>query len=312
LCNYLCNDLYAYSDETREELAKLIEANAERVRLPYQFGLEYSRNRAKVIVKQVTNYQNADKDLLSFQNKHLEPKREHPHLSDESVKAIESVRGDLSERRKRMEGFISSDPYAGRVLAVFDGKLGPIPTEKDLEQLHKDAAERYKKNFPPGYADLKDKDVPDAYGDYIGWSQLIEISKNEKKGFVLVTDDLKEDWWLIEKTYTISPRAELIDEFFRLTQQQIWMYTSENFLRAAKKFTGANIRDESIEEVTQRLASQRESDNISDLKPGLDEPKLLSLADGGPESQKSTDEPAFSSNFTSGDSAKPAARYENE
>jgi hypothetical protein len=90
------------------------------------------------------------------------------------------------------------------------------------------------------------------------------------------------------------------------------MYTSENFLRAAKKFTGANIRDESIEEVTQRLASQRESDNISDLKPGLDEPKLLSLADGGPESQKSTDEPAFSSNFTSGDSAKPAARYENE
>jgi len=305
-------NIYAYSNETRDELIKLIEAYADRVRLPYQFGLEYSRNRATVIIKQVNNYLKADKDLHDFQTKHLEPKREHPHLSNESVEAIKGVRDDLSSRRKEMESFISTDPFADRVLNVFEGKLGPIPAEEELRQLHTDAAARYDKNCPPGYADLKDKGTPDAYGDYIGWSQLIEIAKLEQKGFVLVIDDLKEDWWLIEKDRTIGPRPELIDEFLRLTKQQIWIYTSENFLRAAKMFTDAKIRDEAIEEVTQRLASQRESANIADLKPGLDEPKSLSSMNGGPESQKPTGGSVLSSSFTSGDSAKPTTSDEEE
>jgi hypothetical protein len=305
-------NIYAYSNETRDELMKLIEANAERVRLPHQFGLEYSRNRAAVIIKQVNNYGKADRDLQDFQTKHIEPKREHPHLSDGSVDAIKAVRDDLLGRKKQMESFISTDPFAHRILNVFEGKLGPIPTEEELGRLHADAAARYAKNCPPGYADLKDKGVPDAYGDYIGWSQLIEIAKLEKKGFVLVIDDLKEDWWFIEKERPIGPRPELIEEFFKQTEQQLWLYTSENFLRAAKKFTNAEIRDEAIEEVTQRLASQRESAKIADLKPGLEESKSLETKNGVPDSEKSAGESALASNFTSGESAKPTAQNEEE
>jgi hypothetical protein len=304
-------NIYAYSRETRDELMKLIEANGERVRLPYQFGLEYSRNRGLVIIKQVSNYLKADKDLQEFQTKHLAPKREHPHLGAESLQAIKAVREDLAARKGEMEGFISTDPYGNRILEVFGGKLGPAPSEEQLTEFHKEAAARYASFSPPGYADLKDKAIPDAYGDYIGWSQLIEIAKQEQKGCVLVIDDLKEDWWLIENDRTIGPRPELIDEFHRLTKQNLWIYTSENFLRAAKVFTNAQIRDEAIEEVTQRLASQRESKIISDLKPGLEEDKAPHGSDDGEDFKKPEDDDD-SATFTPGDSAKPTAKSEDE
>ena len=305
-------NIYAYSDQTRDELIKLIEASADRVRLPYQFGLEYSRNRGAVIIKQVNNYIKADKDLQDFQTKHIEPKREHPHLSDESVQAVIAVRKELSDRKRRMESFISTDPYASRVLDVFHGKLGLAPTEERLKELHSEAAARYAINRPPGYADLKDKGAPDAYGDYVGWSQLIEIAVREQRGFVLVVDDLKEDWWLIERDRTIGPQPELIDEFYRLTKQKLWIYNSENFLRAAKRFTDAEIRDEAIEEVTQRLASQRESVKIAGLKPGLEIPAPGDSMGAGPRSEKPTGGDVGASSFTSGDSTKPTTNDDKE
>jgi len=303
-------NIYAYSSNTRDELMKLLEANRERVRLPHQFGLEYSRNRAIVIVKQVNNYSQADKDLESFEKKHLHPKKEHPHLSAESVNAISAVRSELSARRKEIEMLIASDPYASRILDIFTEKLSSRPTEQDLKLLHDTAAARYAKSVPPGYSDLKEKGAPDAYADYIGWYQLIEIAKREQKGFIFVTDDLKDDWWLIIKDRTIGPRPELIEEFFREANQPLWLYTSESFLRAAKAFTGAEIRDDSIEELTQRLASQLKSSRRSEQKPPFDEVRPIVSADKPFESAKSEgNEVSADTNFT--DSAKLTA-YDEE
>jgi hypothetical protein len=133
-------------------------------------------------------------------------------------------------------------------------------------RLHTAAQDRYDRRVPPGYSDVKAKGMPEACGDFIAWSQLMEISHRENKGMILVLDDLKEDWWHIERERTIGPRPELLEEFTRVTQQHIYLYNSENFLRAAKEFKVAEINEEVIEEVTQRLASQRETLRGSSLK----------------------------------------------
>ncbi len=251
-------NIYAYSNETRNELVSLIEANAERVRLPHQFGLEYARNRGAVIVKQINNYLKAEKELEDFQTSQIESKRDHPYLGAESVKALRGIREDLAARRKEMEKLIGADSYADKLLAVFDGKLGPAPAPEELARLHESAKERYDKDLPPGYADLKDKAAPEAYGDCIGWMQLIEIAKKERKGFLLIIDDLKGDWWMIERERTIGPRPELLAEFATAVGQKLWIYNSVNFLRAAKEFKAAEIGERAIKEISDRLASQRE------------------------------------------------------
>lgn len=250
-------NLYGYSEDTRGNLIDVIKHYAERTRLPYQFAREYARNRAITIVKQVKNYQGTEKDFEQIASKRLQPKREHPFLSDAALKAFESIREELANKRMALERLVNSDEYADVLLKAFENKVGKPPDELALQKLHTDAATRYATKIPPGYMDTKGKGVPDAYGDYIGWRQLIEIAKEEKKDFILVIDDFKEDWWQKDDDRTIGPRPELLEEFRNETGQSVWLYTSESFLIAAKEFDKSHIEDEAIREVGALLDAQK-------------------------------------------------------
>ncbi len=250
-------NVYGYSAETRDELVALIEQNASRIRLPHQFALEYCRDRSATIIKQVRNYLKVEKALQEILDNDLKPKRDHPFLSKSSLDAFAAIQAELKSSREQMEKLVGADPHSEKLLAALDGKVGAPPNAEELRILHDDAKRRYDNLTPPGYADLKKKDGPDAFGDCIGWKQLISIAQAEKKGFILVIDDLKDDWWRIEHERTVGPRPELIEEFARESGQILFMYTSENFLRAANKFMAAKVDNDAIEEVAERIASQR-------------------------------------------------------
>jgi hypothetical protein len=259
-------NVYGYSKETCAELVAFFERNAERIRLPHQFALEFCRNRTSVIIKQVNNYHTAEKDLKRILDEHFMPKRDHPYLSAEAMQAFQGILDELAESRVEMEKLISDDPYCGRMLKAFEGKVSPEPTVEEYKQLHKQAKERYAAYIPPGYCDLKEKAEPDAYGDCIAWLQLIQIACNEKKDLVLTIDDLKEDWWYIERGRTVGPQPRLLQEFLRSSGQKVYLYNSEGFLRAAKLYGAAEIGDRAIEEVRSRLESQRETNRTDSLK----------------------------------------------
>jgi len=195
--------------------------------------LEYARNRISTIVKQIKNYQNTENDFKKIETVRLQPKMEHPFLSKASLDALDSIRKELADKRKAIERMITTDEYADALLAAFDGRIGPSPSAAELTQLHSDAATRFTVQTPPGYKDLALKNSPDAYGDYVAWRQLMNIGAREKKDIILVTDDVKEDWWHIESERRIGPRPELLEEFASETSQRIWLYTSESFLKAA-------------------------------------------------------------------------------
>lgn len=259
--------IYGYSSETRQELVHFLENNATRVRLPHQFGLEYARNRSGVIVKQVNKYLSVEKQLRDIKDNEIGRKSDHPYLTKKSLKSYQAIQDELAKSRKAIEKLIGSDPYAERLLAAFEGRVGEVPSQESLSRLHALAKIRYDQRVPPGFADLKKKEIPDAYGDCIAWFQLIEIAKSEQKDIILVIDDQKEDWWQKDRDRTVGPRPELLEEFARTTERRIHMYTSEGFLRAAKEFTSVEIRDDVIEEVTLRLASERETRRGADFKP---------------------------------------------
>jgi hypothetical protein len=251
-------NVYGYSRKTRDDLVELIEKNATRVRLPHQFGLEFARNRHTVIVKQVHNYLRVEEALRKIRDNDIAPKREHPYLSKKAARWFQAIMDELEEGRKAMERLIGSDPYADRMFDIFDGKVGKCPTADERLQMETEAKKRYEELRPPGFADVKEKEYPDACGDYIAWHQLMEIAREEKLGVILVIDDVKEDWWLLERSRTVGPRPELLEEFMRFTGQRFYMYNSENFLRAAKEFTAADIRDDVLEEVSERIAKDVE------------------------------------------------------
>jgi hypothetical protein len=281
-------NLYGYSKKTRDELVTIFEENAARVRLPYQFGLEYARNRSTVIVKQVNNCFKVEESLRKVQRE-IEAKHDHPFLTKKSTRAYKAILKELEDSRHAMERLVGHDPYAEKLFSIFEGRVGKCPSTEELVKLEDEAQQRFSKLTPPGFADVKEKAAA-AAGDYIGWAQLMDISKSEGKGMILVTDDFKEDWWLVERERNLGPRPELLEEFFQVTKQPFFMYSSESFLRYAKEFMASQIRDEVIEEVSLRLASQRESEQADALKPvSVDKPPSEVPKATAPSEEKATE-----------------------
>jgi hypothetical protein len=97
--------------------------------------------------------------------------------------------------------------------------------------------------------DVKDKGEPDCYGDFIAWKQIMAIASEEKRDFILVTDDDKDDWWHYEGSRLVGPLPELRKEFRNVTGQSIWLYTTEGFLRDAKEFSEVKVDDDAMSEV---------------------------------------------------------------
>jgi hypothetical protein len=269
--NVLLN-MYGYSESTREQLLTILETISDRLRIPYQFALEYQRNRARAIMQQVRNYVQVEKTLRDVYEKEFEPKLKHPFLSNKMQERFNDIRSGLKEGRERVEALFSSDPYHDRITQALAGHVGDPPDTKKLKDLYKRATERYTAEIPPGYEDMKEKGEPDAYGDYIGWAQLLEMAKSEDKGAILITDDSKADWWQIQRDRTIGPRPELLAEFLTEVNQQFYMYGSAQFMKYSAEYLKSKVEDDAIQEISRRLEEKRRA--ASEKKPEPDKTEL--------------------------------------
>ena len=102
------------------------------------------------------------------------------------------------------------------------------------------------------------------FGDLIIWEQIIEKAQEIDESIILITDDLKEDWWYRFKGKTISPRPELIKEFKEETKKRINIYQADSFLELANKTLQQKTTSEAIEEVRKvRLADELEIEELN-------------------------------------------------
>src|SRR5580704_648495 len=135
-------NLYGYSAETKSELVAAYDKFGDRIILPYQFAHEYSRNRANVISKQISNFQKAEEDIGKLFKKH-EAKQEQPFLSSKSMNALQEILKELAGGRSKLEGSMASDEDSDLLLKLFDGKVGPEPATEELKALYAEGKARY-------------------------------------------------------------------------------------------------------------------------------------------------------------------------
>ena len=147
--------------------------------MPHQFALEYQRNRLNAIAEQVRNYINVEKQLTNLYENDFKPKTKHPFLSEKMFTIFGKLQYELKKSREDYERLFTEDIYFERVTRLIP-KISNCPTDEDLTSLHEDARKRFAALIPPGYADLKEKGEPAAYGDYIGWNQLIELAGQKR------------------------------------------------------------------------------------------------------------------------------------
>jgi hypothetical protein len=285
--NVLLN-LYRYQSSTRDALLKVMEQLGGRVWIPYHVGLEFQRNRLKVIAEQHKRFSEVKgivgKSISGLKNEFdgLQLKKRHSHINpDQLILNIEKVQSDFFEELSKLEeksiSVNSDDEIRDRIDNLFQSFIGNKPeNQKAIDDLFSEGENRYKNNIPPGYKDSsKDETNPDEftyhgitykrkYGDLIIWKQIISHASELKlKNVIFITDDNKADWWWkVESngTKTIGVRPELKDEILREAKvENFHVYNTEGFLSYANEQLNAQVTEEAIEEVREMSDERQEA-----------------------------------------------------
>ncbi len=247
--NVLLN-LYRYSLDTSDNLISILKNFSDRIWIPHQFALEYQRNRMVVIEGQRVKYLGSIKNILG----ELDVVEELlGNYYGKMPFDLDKLRDELKKSQEEYPGCTAEDKMRDEIDALFKDKVGSPFDDKRLSVVVEEGKDRYQKEIPPGYCDASEKDKKDPtktkkYGDLIGWLQMIEKAKTEKKPLVFITSERKEDWWQIVKGKTVGPRHELLKEFQKETGETFHMYDMKRFLDYAKeKYT---VTKKTIDEVT--------------------------------------------------------------
>jgi len=272
--NVLLN-FYRYGENTRNELLDVLNKFSNRIWVSHHVALEFQRNRLKVIAEQTrgfTKVHNVVKEAQSKLDIELaELAKTKRHFVIESIEPLFNEFKELADHflnkldqvKEKQQKLTAPDPLKEKIEELFDKKVGAPPeSQKAIDDLYKEAEERFKYKIPPGYEDTGKVDshrqggitYKQKYGDYLIWKQLLDHAKTSSwKHIILITDDDKEDWWnLINSggTKTIGPRPELVEEAHLVAGIETFlMYKSDGFLKYAKKFLEEPVSKEILEEV---------------------------------------------------------------
>lgn len=253
-------DLYRYSSDTRDDFLKLFDKVKNRIWLPEQAAYEFLNNRTSVISEQINAYATAIKSVDDLSGSFSE-ERAHPFISH-AVKlsydeAAEAIKAEMTKNQTAQEKLLTQDAIRDKIADLFEGKVGAAYSAEEMSEAFECGKQRFDQRTPPGYMDTKkfkspqnDAEKRSNFGDWIIWKQLMDFSKKNEKSVIFVTNDSKEDWWLVQSGKTLGPRPELIAEFFRETGQHLLIYKPEIFLNLGKKNFNAEIDSKSIAEVS--------------------------------------------------------------
>jgi hypothetical protein len=284
--NVLLN-LYRYTTDAREDMFNVLDRVRDRLWIPHQVLAEFWRNRDSVLrdprdTNKAARELNEDRErtvstLQAWANRvSLAPERSRG-LLEALDKGFETVLAAIDEYED--EGAVeaardtSKDEVLVRLDAVLKGSCG-----KSLEKTaHATAIEeglrRVEARVPPGYLDKK-KGEERAAGDYILWNQVLIEAKSRRMDVLLVTGDVKEDWWRKEQGEWRGPRPELAEEMRQFAGQRLFMLRPTTFLERARTLLAITVREESL--VTAGRVERFLSEEAYDLEHGGWDLKSLS------------------------------------
>jgi len=196
-------NLYRYPASARDDLLRALEQIRERIFVPFHVALEYERNRHGVIAEQKKRFRDV-RDVVT--NKQEELRRELDALQlrkrHASIRADEFLTGISSDTERFLERLaeleqaqpdvFDRDEIRERIERLVVGRVGPpLGTQKELDDIFSNGAERYQRSTPPGYLDVSKAGAADEFefgglayrrqfGDLVIWNQLLSAAASAK------------------------------------------------------------------------------------------------------------------------------------
>jgi hypothetical protein len=277
-------DLYRLPESAQQDLISIFSNKKirDRIWLPFQVALEYTHNKVDVISDQKNKFNEVRKILTgteeNFETAYatltkkiddLQLKKRHSLIDPEQFindsilngikEKIKQFQEHLNELEKKQQDVNDNDRIGETISELFNDKIGERFSKEKLEALYKEGEKRYNEEIPPGYKDKvkegfymhHDSKFLRKYGDLILWEEIIQKCQNENtEHLLLVTGDVKEDWWREKRGKKLGPRYELLNEiYYRVRSMKFFhIYDSSNFMKYAKEYAKIDIKQESINE----------------------------------------------------------------
>jgi len=244
-------ELYRYPHASTKLFLEVLESRKDLVWIPFQFALEYQRNREGQITKQLNIYHELKRELGTCHQLLCDETQRLPFLVQEGVleklrTTLDLLSAELTVAEKDEVDWYRDDPIRQKIDSIFSGKIGDPYSPERLAQVRLDAQIRYAQNKPPGFKDKGKKNGNDD-GDLIGWFQILEKASIISKPVIFVTNDEKGDWWQKgAQGKKIGARVELRREIMERAGVELHMYTMNSFLRRALDVSGTEGGDPGV------------------------------------------------------------------
>lgn len=288
-------DLYRLPESASNDLIGVLRAEKLRPRIwiGFQVLVEFLNNRYEAISDQKNKFNTVRSlleeasgqydevfDKLTEELAKLKLKQRHslidpdkfltPDKISNGKSAIEEFIRELLVLESKQSDVNDRDLIKDVVLDIFQGKIGEGFSRKELDEIYKAGEKRYEANIPPGYKDkskqgsylVEDREFIRKFGDLILWKEILRKVKTDQiANVVLITGDVKEDWWLEKRGKKLGPRKELLNEIFAEAEcvQNFYMYDTANFLKHAKSHLKASVQDSSITQAKSLIEKSRQS-----------------------------------------------------
>ncbi|MGV9885859.1 PIN-like domain-containing protein [Streptomyces sp. NPDC003395] len=269
--NVLLN-LYRSNQRTRQDTLAVLRRISGQLWIPHQVLTEFWRNRdlpsvrghhhtkARDVISALDKVSRSTSDALGRWAKdvHLTNDDDVRQRIDSAkhslVAALDQLKAIVTEQAKRdaLEGTISThtDPVLTELEPLLQGRIGNPLTMEELENAKQEAQRRAIEKIPPGYADFESKPPEQAAGDYILWVQTLAEAAARKCDVLLITGDIKEDWWIPGDNHLPArPRTELALELRNSSRGSFFMMTPSQLLATADEIFGLKVDERSVNEL---------------------------------------------------------------
>lgn len=115
----------------------------------------------------------------------------------------------------------------------------------EFAEAQAEALRRVGLEIPPGY---EDAGKIDPSGDYLVFRQVMDHAREHNLPVVLVTDDVKGDWYRQQQDIDFGARAELREEMMLEAGVPLVIMTTKTFLEHANAHLGAAVSPETVEQ----------------------------------------------------------------
>jgi hypothetical protein len=248
-------DLYRVGRVQREEILAVLRKVRHRIFIPYQVALEFHRKRLDAVSQNQTVWDGIAAGISGPKVETLNSIRD-PSLRRQVDGLIVQITQDFKDRLAdlirehtlRFEDIRDHDPVLEELDSILDdATMGQKPTDDQLKVRREDATKRVKARIPPGFMDAS---KTDSSGDYLLWAEILDHAKGSDRPMLLVTRDIKEDWYRKTRGQMIGPNDDLIREMRdALPSHPYHQITPGTLLHYAKTYLEADVTESTIEAV---------------------------------------------------------------